>query len=189
MNNKITCKKLKTFPSLEWGPDGGFCADIYFDGVKQGYFHQAGEGGEYVFQPESFDNPAVKSNKELNQYCVEYFKNNKFARLYSSASLEAVERFCNLETMVCHCLAMKTLEKKIKQMVKDGKYSKYYIVLKEPSELYDSNNVFSFLTTKNSTEASIKNYISIQTMTKNWKDDEKFFTYTFESVEDLFKLI
>ncbi len=76
-----------------------------------------------------------------------------------------------------------------KKMAKDGKYSKYYIVLKEPSELYDSNNVFSFLTTKNSTEASIESYISIQTMTKNWKDNEKFFTYVFESVEDLLKLI
>lgn len=190
MNNKITCKKIKTFPSLEWGPHGGFCADIYFEGVKQGYFHQDGEGGNYVFQPDSYSNPAIKNEKELNQYCKEYFKNNQFARLYSALSLEAIEQFANLETMVCHWMAMNNVKKTIKKMQKKSPlYTKYIIVLKEPSEIFDSHNVIAFYGSSKATETSIVMHALKFAQQHGWKSDEKLFIYTFEKEEDLLKLI
>ena len=190
MNNKITCKKLKTFPSTEWGPNGGYCADIYFEGVKQGYFHQAGEGGVYMFHP-AFKNSTqpVKSNEELNKYCKEYFSNNKFARLFACMSQEAVKKYCDLETMVDHYLCMDNVKKAINKMLKKGTYDKYVIVLKEPTELFDSDNVVSFCTKKSIPEYQINMFGRRYAMEKGWKDTDKIYVFAFESVDDLLKLI
>ena len=49
---KFELKKLKHFPSLEWGEDGGTTCDIYMDGKKCGNYFNDGNGGIYNYFPE-----------------------------------------------------------------------------------------------------------------------------------------
>ena len=41
----IELKKLKTFPSMEWGENGGSCCDIYYKGKKVAEYFNDGNGG------------------------------------------------------------------------------------------------------------------------------------------------
>lgn len=41
----LEVKNLETFPSREWGDEGGMKADIYLNGEKVGHFFNAGDGG------------------------------------------------------------------------------------------------------------------------------------------------
>lgn len=38
-------KNLQRFPSMEWGPEGGLQADIFFEGKKFAQIYDAGDGG------------------------------------------------------------------------------------------------------------------------------------------------
>lgn len=42
----FTLRNYQSFPSMEWGPDGGYCADIIYNDLLVGHLHQQGEGGE-----------------------------------------------------------------------------------------------------------------------------------------------
>ena len=41
----LSIKNLQRFPSMEWGPEGGMSADIYYKGVKVVEVFQEGNGG------------------------------------------------------------------------------------------------------------------------------------------------
>lgn len=41
----LSVKNYKTFPSHEWGEDGGMQADVYLNGVYVGQVYDAGDGG------------------------------------------------------------------------------------------------------------------------------------------------
>ena len=65
----LSIKDYKTFPSHEWGDDGGMQADIYLKGTLVGTIFDAGEGGMADFYPTSTAD--IKSFKEA---CFKFLK-------------------------------------------------------------------------------------------------------------------
>ena len=52
----LSVKNYKTFPSREWGDDGGMQADVYLNSVYVGQIYDAGDGGQgYMY----FDNASL----------------------------------------------------------------------------------------------------------------------------------
>lgn len=45
----FSLREVKTFPSMEWGEDGGIQADIYYMGAKVGTLFNDGNGGMATF--------------------------------------------------------------------------------------------------------------------------------------------
>lgn len=46
MKTKLKLKNYCTFPSKEWGEDGGYSCDVYYDDKKVFYFCNYGDGSE-----------------------------------------------------------------------------------------------------------------------------------------------
>lgn len=136
MKFRLSMKKYKTFPSMEWGPNGGYCCDIYFDGVKQGYFHQAGDGGCFDYSKD-YKNPKAMSEKELGDYVKEYLKENKNARVIANYHLDDLE-YVDLETGVNLLAALNDYKKMFNKRNKQG-YTHFCLVSQEPAPLREKN--------------------------------------------------
>lgn len=187
--NKITVKKLKTFPSMEWGEDGGFCCDIYYDGVKQGYFHQAGEGGCYSY---NYYPGNTISERELNEYCKKFFNKNEFARGILEYSLEDVERFVDLETMVLLFFELKDYKKLFKKL-EDSTYKSICICLNH-TIMKDINNTIGSSKMEFRTYCEIPENLIIDECVKKrkWNKNDNIKVYQFSSInafkKTLFKM-
>lgn len=159
---KLAIKKFKTFPSLEWGDNGGFCCDVYFEGKLQGHLHQAGEGGTYYYDSQ----PDSKPEKELADYFRNYLKRNKFARLVSGYSLDTIDKLVDLESAVLFLSTVKALEKDIKKLSKT-QYDHFYVVAKEPEHGMSCENWLTLRSVTRIPNEEIKAYISKKS---GWKD-------------------
>lgn len=65
----LSVKNYKTFPSREWGNDGGMQADVYLNSTLVGTVYDAGDGGVGDFYPTSTAN--VDAFKEA---CFKFLK-------------------------------------------------------------------------------------------------------------------
>ena len=108
----IELKKLKTFPSMEWGENGGCCCDIYCNGKKVAEYFNAGEGGcaNVTMVGDMTEDQLKDIGIALEERCG-MWDNSRFSM--------SIRRMCAIEEIVEIFLAMKDIQKLYKKYTKD----------------------------------------------------------------------
>ena len=183
---RITIKKFKSFYSREWGEGGAFSCDIYFDGVKQGFFYQAGDGGCFDYDP--LDYKTSMSIKELNEYARNYFKSNELARNLVGLTLKDCEKefIVDLESIVLMYDSLKIEKKNYKNLLAKEKH--YFVLcLPKPIDLPEQNFESPMVIGSGMPlfPDSVKSYLN----SKNKKSDKFnfFFFENYKEIEDKIK--
>ena len=109
---KIEIKKYKTFPSMEWGENGGCCCDIYIGSKKVAEYFNEGNGGT----------PNIRTfgmtHIDLQDLCYEV---NERLGLNEPLYGHDINYSCAIECLIDYLAEMKDLEKWYKKEVKKGK--------------------------------------------------------------------
>ena len=135
---RIKIKNFKSFYSREWGEGGAYSCDIYFDGIKQGFFYQAGDGGCFDYEPLNYKN--YISQKDLSEYARKYFKSNELARNLIGITLKDCETnfIVDLESVVLMYDALKREKKNYKNLLKK-EYRFFVLCTPKPVDLPNTN--------------------------------------------------
>ena len=110
---KLTIKNIKTFPSMEWGENGGLRCDIYLKGKKVAEYIDWGNGGEAEVRMLT----DTITHKELQNLCYE--ATNRLG-LNSNEYSEEINYMCAIDTLVVYLQEMKDTEKMYKEKSKKG---------------------------------------------------------------------
>ena len=109
---QIEIKKYKTFPSMEWGENGGCCCDIYVKGKKVATYFDEGNGGEA-----NVDMTDNMTYCQLKNLCYEA---NERMGLNEGIYPQNIHYECAIDTLVAHLADMKDIQKIYNKEVKKG---------------------------------------------------------------------
>lgn len=93
----LSIKNYKTFPSREWGDNGGMQADVYLNGVYVGQVYDAGDGGMGDFYGSDKDNWSVN---EFKTACFNFLK-RKDKNYFKHSFMPKQASACNEDDYVC----------------------------------------------------------------------------------------
>lgn len=109
---KIEIKKFKTFPSMEWGENGGSCCDIYVKGKKVATYFNEGNGGE-----PNIHMVGEMNYKELKDLC---YQANERLGLNDPRYGYEINYSCAIECLIDYLADMKDIQKIYNKEVKKG---------------------------------------------------------------------
>lgn len=118
----IELKKLKTFPSTEWGEDGGCSCDIYYKGKKVAEFFNAGDGGDanITMVGDMTKEDLIEIGLNLEE---------RLGMMFNQKYPIEIRRMCAIEELVGIFQTMKYIQKIYNKLTKDKEDKKVLIAI------------------------------------------------------------
>lgn len=118
----IELKKLKTFPSMEWGENGGSCCDIYYKGKKVAEYFNDGNGGCARVT-------MVGTMKEEELKDIGLAIEDRLGMIDNKRFPIEIRRSCAIEEIVDIFITMKDIQKQYKKWTKDKENKKMLVAI------------------------------------------------------------
>lgn len=147
-------KNYSTFPSMEWGDDGGMQADLYYNGKKIGQVFQEGNGGCAVLHTYDSEIELTNEIKEKALTCLKRLDDSysKYDFLKSRQTKDVNDD--DFESIVVEIAHMYDIKKDVSRYIKKG-FQTIFLIERD-------GGLCSYLTYKvnNATEQEAKDYLS-----------------------------